>query len=267
MRRRDWMAAAGVALAFRARPARAAGPEPPPASIDQTLHQIETLIAPEALAAFYTAPEDDIRELNVGIVHIYLSRGWARDYEDVPSLATELKTRRVPADRTFAYLLTVLWRRKHGLPIDTPRVLQSIERQERLASERRRPWNHVIDDREHFLWMPVIHFDAGSVRPRPDGDALAYVVERMQRPTSVCAVAQVQGHASADEPDAGALSLARARVVVARLVRRGVEPARLTAHGLGTRFAAQTPARDRRVEIFCLRRHWVPPIAHTAPLP
>jgi outer membrane protein OmpA-like peptidoglycan-associated protein len=134
--------------------------------------------------------------------------------------------------------------------------------------------------------MPVVHFDKRSVRPRPDNGALDYVVKAMQKPTSVCALAQVQGHASADESDAPALSLARARAIVARLVRRGIAPARLAAHGLGTRFpalppnicpagvprdelptdcinppapaAARPPARDRRVEIFCLRRHWVP---------
>jgi outer membrane protein OmpA-like peptidoglycan-associated protein len=149
------------------------------------------------------------------------------------------------------------------LPLDTPAVLKSIDRQQRIyletirASESGRT---VTDDREHFLWMPVVTFDADSVRPRSDSDAFDYVVETMQKPTSVCALAQVQGHASADEPDARALSLVRARAVVARLVRRGVDPARLAAHGLGTRFAAGAPTRDRRVEIFCLRRHWVPPL-------
>jgi outer membrane protein OmpA-like peptidoglycan-associated protein len=292
IRRRDLLAATGAALAFRPRRACAATPEQPPTSIDHALDQFETLIAPEALAAFYAAPEDDVRELNMGLVHIYLSRGWTREYGHVPSLATELKARGVPSDRTYAYLLTVLWRRKHRLPVDTPRVLQSIERQERLISERRQPWNYVIDDREHFLWMPVVRFDEDAVRPRPSGDALDYVVETMQKPTSVCALAQVQGHASADEPHARTLSLVRARVIVARLVRRGIDPARLVAHGLGTRFpapppppcpkglplgempadcihpdivAARAPDRDRRVEIFCLRRRWVPPDGSPSP--
>ena len=264
MRRRDWLAAAGAALVFPPRRARAAGAEKPPTSIDAALDQLETLIAPEALAAFYASPEDDARELNMGVFHIYLSRGWA-DYEQVPSLAPQLKARQVPPNQIFPYLVTVLWRRKHALPIDTPQVLQSIERQERLRAERRRQWAHVTDDREFFLWMRVIHFEQDSVRPLPDDGALDQIAKDLRKPTSVCALAQVQGHASADEPDARTLSLVRARVIVARLLRRGVDPARLVAHGLGTGFPTRPLGVDRRVEIFCLRRHWVPPATRPSP--
>jgi len=296
MRRRDWLAAAAAAaLAFPGRRVRAAGPEPAPTSVDQALEQIETLMSPEALAAFYAASEDDVRELRMGLLHIYLSRGWeARGRGGyIPSLAADLRARQVPdSDEGYHYLLTVLWRRKHGMPLDTPAVSKSIEHQERTYSDRISHWEEatsarVIDDREHFLWMPVVYFDEGSVRPRPDGDAVDYIAKEMQKPTSVCALAQVQGHASPNESAAHALSLGRARAIVARLVRRGVDPARLAAHGLGTRFparppticpagvplnekpsdcispraaGARAPARDRRVEVFCLRRHWVPPL-------
>jgi hypothetical protein len=71
MRRRLWLAAAvSAALAFPAQQARAAGPELPPLSVDGALDQIETLIAPEALAAFYAAPED-AAETSVRLVVSY----------------------------------------------------------------------------------------------------------------------------------------------------------------------------------------------------
>jgi outer membrane protein OmpA-like peptidoglycan-associated protein len=298
MRRRAWLVTLAVAASLPSlgRPARGAEPEAPPASVDRALDQLETLISPEALAAFHRAPEDDVRELHMGVLHLYLSRGWAAPAFDeyIPSLAADLKARQVPPSRGYQYLLTALWRRKHGLPLETPVILTSIERQERIQTERIKG-SSVIDDRESFLWMRVNHFEEDSVRPRPDAEVLDYVFQAIQKPTSICALAQVQGHASADEPDPRGLSLARARAVVARLVQRGVTPSRLTAHGLGTRFprlpltvcpsnvpreqqppdcvgprdpAARAPGRDRRVEILCLRRHWVPPIAgHARPSP
>ena len=313
MRRRVWLAAAASAvLAFPAPQAPAAGPELRPLSVDEALDQLETLIAPEALAAFYAAPEDDVRELWMGVWHMYLSRDWSVPGGDghIPSLNSDLRARQVPASQDYQYLLTTLWRRKHGLPLDTPLVLESIDRQERLRAETIRtsrfpngpprsddlkPHLATIDHRETRLWMRLIHFDKGSVRSLPDDGAVDHVVKAIQSPASVCALAQVQGHASADESDARALSLRRARAIVARLVQRGVAPARLAAHGLGTRFpasapkicptgvplneqptdcisprapaAARAPARDRRVEIFCLRRHWVPPLVDQSALP
>ncbi len=242
----------------------------------------------------------------MGIWHIYLSRDWSAQGDGhIPSLASDLRARQVPASKDYLYLLTTLWRRKHGLPLDTPPVLESIERQERHRSEPIRAWQcprgpercipRVIDDRETSLWMPAIHFKKGSVRSLADDGALDYVVKAMQKPTSICALAQVQGHASADESEARSLSLARAREIVARLERRGVAAARLAVHELGTRFparaakicptgvplneqptdcisprapaAARAPARDRRVELFCLRRHWVPPLIDQPALP
>ena len=73
VRRRVWIAGiVGAALASSALRARAAGPEQAPTSVDQALDQLETLISPEALAAFYKAPEGDVRELQMGLLHIYL---------------------------------------------------------------------------------------------------------------------------------------------------------------------------------------------------
>src|SRR5262245_19254719 len=272
MRRRDWLAGAAAALAFRPRDGRAAA-ESAPGTIEEALNQLETLMSPEALAGFYARPEDDAHELHGGVRHIYRLRGWAPlDYgEPIPSLAARLKELRVPARVHYLYVITALWRRKHALSLDAPRVLDSIERQERLQAEKIAAWERtsgrqVTDDRMSLVWIQVFHFDEDSVRPRPNGDALDYIVKATQGPTSICALTEAQGHAGQDEPDARALSLVRARAVVDRLLRKGVDPARLSAHGLGARFpvvrGARSPERDRRVEVFCLRRHWVPPLVY-----
>jgi hypothetical protein len=52
-----------AALASGGDSARATGPDLAPTSVDKALDQVETLISPEALAAFYATPEDDVREL------------------------------------------------------------------------------------------------------------------------------------------------------------------------------------------------------------
>ena len=144
----------------------------------------------------------------MGLLHIYLARGWnaAPGDEYIPSLAADLRARKVPASESYSYLLTALWRRKHRLPLDTSLILKSIERQERLHSDKvHQLQSSLTDDRETFLWKPVVYFDGGSVRPQKGEDAIDYAVKALQKPTSVCAQAEVQGHASGDEPDAVAL--------------------------------------------------------------
>ena len=103
-------------------------------------------MSPEALAAFYAASEDDVRELRMGLLHIYLSRGWEVRGRGgyIPSLAADLRARQVPdSDEGYHYLLTVLWRRKHGMPLDTPAVSKSIEHQERTYSDRISHWEET----------------------------------------------------------------------------------------------------------------------------
>ncbi|HEY8091487.1 MAG TPA: OmpA family protein [Polyangiaceae bacterium] len=60
---------------------------------------------------------------------------------------------------------------------------------------------------------------------------------------------EVQGHASADEPDPQRLSESRARGVLARLVASGVDPARLVARGYGAgRPVASSSTEDGRAQ-------------------
>jgi outer membrane protein OmpA-like peptidoglycan-associated protein len=64
----------------------------------------------------------------------------------------------------------------------------------------------------------------------------------------------IEGHASTDEPAAPALSEARARAVLARMVAAGIDPKRLVVHGLGSSRplddgkTSEGRERNRRVE-------------------
>lgn len=70
---------------------------------------------------------------------------------------------------------------------------------------------------------------------------------------------QVRGHSDWEEPDRvkrAELGVARAENVVAALVARGVEPARLVSYGASDSelLSSTDPARNRRIELFILQR-------------
>jgi hypothetical protein len=125
MRRRAWLAAiAGTAMLPLARRSRAApAAAPPPATINQALDRLEALMSPEARAVLFAASEEELLAFEIGIEEL-MQLYWKKSYrEHPPSLAPALAAHGVDRNDTAAYLLTSLWRRRKGLPLDRDRQL------------------------------------------------------------------------------------------------------------------------------------------------
>jgi outer membrane protein OmpA-like peptidoglycan-associated protein len=117
----------------------------------------------------------------------------------------------------------------------------------------------VIIEEIHCYFFQQIRFEQGSARVLAESDFIVdSMAEAMKRDAEQFVQVEVSGHASSDEPDALALSTRRAEAVMAALVARGVEPARMRARGYAafctTRESpAEDADRDRRVEFKVLR--------------
>ena len=106
--------------------------------------------------------------------------------------------------------------------------------------------------------LPIVRFARGQSQPVPEArTVLEAVRDAMKQHPEIERVAVI-GHASLDEPGGDRLSEARARKVVEALVALGVEPARLEAHGVGSRrpMAPEPAEREKnRFAEFLLVQH------------
>jgi outer membrane protein OmpA-like peptidoglycan-associated protein len=293
MRRREWLTTTGAGRA-------AAVAEPPPGTIEETLNRIETLISPEALAILVATPEEGLIEFEIGFNRIMALRWRSAAGKDPPWLVRVLEVRHVQPINGAAYLLTSLWRRRKGLPLDPDRQLlvlherrrQLAETIERTQSEQRARGviTRDLGRQSIVLDQDPIYFRNGTTEVEAAQKSSLDGVANLLRTTPSIVLVEAQGHAAVGESHAASLSLSRARVLVATLVRLGVPSTRLSAHGLGSRFPIPepeicpagtdwwhkvdrgngpecfdrdqirpAPARDRRAELVILRRElWRP---------
>jgi outer membrane protein OmpA-like peptidoglycan-associated protein len=234
----------------------ASGPEPPPATIEQAIDRLKTLVSSEALAAVLSASEDELVEFERGIRHIMDVRWFNPPGTHPPALSKPLgeafDARKVDRYDRAAYLLSSLWRRHKGLPLDRDQQLATFHEHRRRLSEavesyRRAlpPGTHVTDLGTESLIeiVDVIHFKTATSEIEPGEELLLDALAATLKGYPEALLFEAQGHAAASEPHARALSLSRARVVKEGLAQRGVEASRLTAHGLGTRFTIPGPEK------------------------
>lgn len=280
-------AVAGATLALRGRRGLAAAvPEPPPKTVTQALDRLETLMSPEALAALFAASEEELLGFEIGIEEIMELR-WRKAYNrHPPSLASALAARHVAPNDTAAYLLTSLWRRRKGLPLDRDRQLlvfrehrkwhaETVDRIQREAGARGMVIRDLGRQMITFMQQPA-YFRHGTIEFEAGQETWLEAAAATIRAYPSMLLLEAQGHAAIDESDPDTLSLSRARSVRSGLQQNGVETSRLTAHGLGSRCLIQgpeicppicasngklpsAPARDRRVDLVILRREpWRP---------
>jgi outer membrane protein OmpA-like peptidoglycan-associated protein len=112
----------------------------------------------------------------------------------------------------------------------------------------------TIESMGDLIILEQIHFQRGARVLLAESFPMIDETIRALKNTPAIRQIAVEGHASADEPSAQALSEARAKAVVARMVAAGIDPKRLVARG----YAASRPidenktsegrARNRRVE-------------------
>lgn len=112
----------------------------------------------------------------------------------------------------------------------------------------------VIESMGDLVILQQVHFQRGSHALLAESFPLVDETIQALKNTPALRRVAIEGHASADEPGAQALSEARAKAVLARMVAAGIDPARLVTHG----YAASRPidenttsegrARNRRVE-------------------
>lgn len=225
--------------------------EDPPRTIDEALDGLETLLSPEALSQIHSSPEEKLVEFESGTRDILRLRWLNVLGKHPPSLASALRARRVDPADDAAYLLTALWHRQKGLPIDRRQPLQVVRRVRRIHADavarqqRALPRGSYRFDCCGADGLTInggqFHFLPDTAVLKPGQEALLDRISgEIQRTTGFLLV-EAQGHAAAAEQEPDALSLARARSLVAILVQRGIAPARLTSYGLGTRFPARVP--------------------------
>lgn len=112
----------------------------------------------------------------------------------------------------------------------------------------------VVESMGALIILEQIHFAHGSrTLPRETFPIIDETIRVMKSNPEIHQIA-IEGHASADEASAQALSEARAKAVLARMVAGGIDSKRLVARGLGASRPLdddKTPegrARNRRVE-------------------
>jgi outer membrane protein OmpA-like peptidoglycan-associated protein len=100
----------------------------------------------------------------------------------------------------------------------------------------------VVMESMGLVILQQVHFARASGKLMAESFPIVdETIKAMQNTPELRQVA-IEGHASTDEPGAQALSEARARAVVARMVAAGIDPKRLVVHGLG----ASRPIEDNK---------------------
>ena len=284
-------AVAGAALTLHARRGLASAvPEPPPRTVTQALDRLETLMSPEALAVLFAASEKELLGFEIGIEQL-MELYWQRPCDPSqlqacdqppPSLASALAARHVAPNDTAAYLLTSLWRRRKGLPLDRDRQLLVFREHRKWHAEAVGRVRHeaaargiVISDlgsQTISLLESPAYFRHGTIELEAGQEQLVRAVAETLR-SNLSMFVEAQGHAAMGESHPDELSRSRARAVRSGLQQNGVQASRLTAHGLGARCLVRgaicppictseltsAPARDRRVDFVILRQDpWRP---------
>jgi OOP family OmpA-OmpF porin len=116
----------------------------------------------------------------------------------------------------------------------------------------------VLSTHTDLVMLEPVRFAEGAATIASGAPTLDEIAKTLAANPAIARVA-VDGHADGAEKDPQALSLARAQAVVAELVKKGVDPKRLEARGLGAakpmhpNDTAEGRAKNRRVE-FVIQR-------------
>jgi outer membrane protein OmpA-like peptidoglycan-associated protein len=215
--------------------------------VPATIKELESLLAPEAMADILATPEPELINYQVGVDRAVndLWGGWKLA---IP-LARTLRAQGVANnDSLSGYFLTTLARLRHG----------EAEAAERLREGYQKGGLRVdlvpIDVRERVVFVR----DQATIGL--DQERTLRAVADLVRANPFIQILQVQGHAAASEPTSQPLSQARARGVMDRLVTLGAPRERLAALGFGADYPnddrdwRDRPGRDRRVDFLILRR-------------
>lgn len=261
--RRGWLkGVAGGALALLGR--RPASAARRPRTLDDILDGMEQVLAPEALAVIYATPEPQLLDFSYDVLRLLELRFGEDLLYSRPETFRLLGVSDVNEGKIF--LVTALARRHHGQPLNVDEQLapaRAIGARRRVESEAERAANPGVRVRScgwQFPLLEELYFQQGAVRLLPGQEKrVADVVELLKGYTRFQLI-QVQGHAHRRERDGQALSVARARWITDELVRGGVEPARLIAHGFGAAYPSRVEASehlrrlDHRVNFIPLKR-------------
>jgi len=275
--RRTWLlATAGLATTAGlttagARVTWAAGPLPArrkvPAlnSVPSALNELESLLAPEAMADILARPEPELINYQVGIDRAVndLWGGWKLA---VP-LARTLRAQAVSNDDSLSgYFLTTLARLRRGVALNTDEQLdpfRQASRRESEAAERLREGYLKSGLRVDLVPMDVrdrVAFTRNSAAIGLDQERPLKAVADTVRANPFIQILQVQAHAGAAEHAPRPLSQQRARAVMDKLVTLGAPRERLAALGFGADYPnddrawRDRPDRDRQVDFLILRR-------------
>jgi outer membrane protein OmpA-like peptidoglycan-associated protein len=101
--------------------------------------------------------------------------------------------------------------------------------------------------------LEKITFARASSRLPPGADALVGTIHG-QMTASAWERLAIVGHASSDEPAAAQLALTRAEAVRRRMIRRGIEPARVVVHAEVTAASRADPGDHGRFVAFYIER-------------
>jgi outer membrane protein OmpA-like peptidoglycan-associated protein len=140
-----------------------------------------------------------------------------------------------------------------GFPLHRRAVLRGNGFEDDDGCPDRGP-NNIHTGTGHEIIVTPLSFDRGLAAPKAGTESalidLASAIDR----TPQLLLIEIQGHASADEPRAKALSMARAVAVRNVLIKRGVSADRLVARGYGATLPVVCPKNNIGCETSEVRR-------------